>query len=384
MLLLPIATDAPLAHPPLATVGMVVATVLVYGAVGGGPTELNAGLWLDYGQGLHPFQWLSSNFVHRDLTHLLGNMAFLWVFGLIVEGKLGWAGFLGCYLGIGLVQSMLEQILTLGYAGPPFATGGASSAVFGIMAMAAIWAPANDIIFLVNPNRLWFRSGFTRRVPVGGLALVYVGLNLLTWAYGGWVGLLHLSGAALGAPVAIALVRKGIVDCEGWDALTLLRHDRPSHFSKLEEHRQAVREVARQRAGDAQRLADARQKFQRLLDAGDFVAAHALRPSLVDADGGVLLAEAHLRRLAFGLRDARAWPEAADVMEEYVRLYPLGAEGMRIGLAHIRAGWLDQPHEALAVLDGLDEDQLTPDDVALAERIRRKARAMIVARSKSG
>ena len=229
MLLLPIATDAPLAHPPLATVAMVVATVLVYGAVGGGPTALNAGLWLDYGQGLHPFHWLSSNFVHLDLKHLLGNMAFLWVFGLIVEGK-----------------------------------------------------------------------------------------------------------------------------------------------------------VARQRAGDAQRLADARQEFQRLLDAGDFVAAHALRPSLVDADGGVLLAEAHLRRLAFGLRDARAWPEAADVMEEYVRLYPFGAEGMRIGLAHIQAGWLDQPHEALAVLDGLDEDHLTPDDVALAERIRRKARAMIVARSKSG
>lgn len=65
MLLLPIATEAPLAHPPLATVGMVVATVLVYGAVGGGPTELSAALWLDYGQGLHRFQWLSSNFVDR-------------------------------------------------------------------------------------------------------------------------------------------------------------------------------------------------------------------------------------------------------------------------------------------------------------------------------
>lgn len=65
-------------------------------------------------------------------------MVFLWVFGLVVEGKIGWWRFLVCYLGVGVGQSLVEQILTLPLHGVNVRSGGASSAIFGIMAMAAI------------------------------------------------------------------------------------------------------------------------------------------------------------------------------------------------------------------------------------------------------
>lgn len=51
-------------------------------------------LLLQYGKGLRPWQWITSMFMHADLGHLLGNMIFLWAFGLLLEGKMGWFSFL--------------------------------------------------------------------------------------------------------------------------------------------------------------------------------------------------------------------------------------------------------------------------------------------------
>ncbi len=56
-------------------------------------------LALQTGNGLHPYQWLTNNFVHADFMHILSNMLFLWSFGLVVEGKLGWLRTLAVYLG---------------------------------------------------------------------------------------------------------------------------------------------------------------------------------------------------------------------------------------------------------------------------------------------
>lgn len=139
-MLIPYSTDAPVYHLPIATVGLIVVnTVLFFAALFGGLPNLE--LWiLPYGAGLTPAQWLTSMFMHDNLDHLLGNMLFLWLFGLVVEGKIGWHRFLACYLSIGIGQSMIEQTLQLALGGEGGSLG-ASSAIYGIMAMAAIWAP---------------------------------------------------------------------------------------------------------------------------------------------------------------------------------------------------------------------------------------------------
>ncbi len=46
--------------------------------------------------------------------HLVGNMFFLWGFGLVVEGKLGWWRFLLLYLTIGAIYSVIIQTSMLG------------------------------------------------------------------------------------------------------------------------------------------------------------------------------------------------------------------------------------------------------------------------------
>ncbi len=376
----PYATDAPIYHRPIATIGLIVANILVFLAIGGGPTEQNAHLWLVWGNGLHPFQWLSSNFVHGDVFHLAGNMVFLWVFGLVVEGKIGWWRFLACYLGVGVGQSMVEQILTLPLHGVNLRSGGASSAIFGIMAMAAIWAPANEITCGYFAGLGWMIRTGTFDVTIGLWAAGYVGLNLMQLLWGSLTGLLHLMGVAFGAPLAILLLKAGAVDCEGWDAFTLQRNGRPSYSGELEKRREIVQEVARQRERDEKVRAGEREDFRRLLAAGDATGAQGVRQSTVGYDGGFPLERDELFRLAEGLDAAKAWADAAAVMEEAIGQYPFGTDAMRIRLATILAGRLDRPQEALDVLDGIDPEMLSAEEGALAARVSRKAREMIAKR----
>ena len=138
-MLIPWNTDAPLYHGPWATIALIVVNALVFGLCEAAGYEGVEDWILVYGDGLHPLQWLTSNFIHGDFFHLLGNMFCLWGFGLVIEGKTGWLSFLGIYLGLGVVECGMEQALTLNLDGG--ASFGASAVIYGLIAMALVWAP---------------------------------------------------------------------------------------------------------------------------------------------------------------------------------------------------------------------------------------------------
>ena len=86
--------------------------------------------------------------MHADLWHLAGNMLFLflWVFGWVIEGKLGWWRYLLVYLGIGAAQCALEQTIVgaIPAAAGQYSLGASAAAIFGLLAMALVWAPVNN------------------------------------------------------------------------------------------------------------------------------------------------------------------------------------------------------------------------------------------------
>ena len=97
---------------------------------------------LTLGDGLHPIQWLTHNFLHFGIIHLAGNMIFLWAFGIVVEGKLG-AEVPGDLPGHrdparGLVQGLLLRSGLEGNA------AGASAVIFGLLAICMVWAPGTS------------------------------------------------------------------------------------------------------------------------------------------------------------------------------------------------------------------------------------------------
>src|SRR3954452_7688299 len=105
MILIPVGTDAPIYYWPRATVALIVVNIAAFLAVP--PVERETRLdddgevvavavaspferyALTLGDGLHPVQWVTHNFLHYGFMHLAGNMLFLWAFGIVVEGKLG-------------------------------------------------------------------------------------------------------------------------------------------------------------------------------------------------------------------------------------------------------------------------------------------------------
>ncbi len=217
---IPYNTDAPIYHLPIGTVGLIVANVAAYLAVAVGGYLSPESWTLAFADGIHPEQWLLSIFMHAGWMHLIGNMIFLWVFGLVVEGKLGWWRFIPCYLAIGMGQMGIEQFAMLHYTGEQIGAVGASGAIFGLMAMAMIWAPLNEIgvAYLVG-----FSYG-TVDVDIAVLAGLYtVWEVVMICIFGGNAGSswLHLTGFALGLPMAVAMLKTGVVDCEGWDAFTV-------------------------------------------------------------------------------------------------------------------------------------------------------------------
>ena len=101
MFFFPYHTDAPLYHYPIGTVLLIVINVLMFAATWSQDPQTYDSLILPFDT-IQPTQWVTSAFMHVDIMHLAGNMLFLWSFGLIVEGKLGWYRFLPLYLGIAI------------------------------------------------------------------------------------------------------------------------------------------------------------------------------------------------------------------------------------------------------------------------------------------
>ena len=111
MIIIPINTDAPIYHWPWMTLVLIVANCACFYATGFGVEP--EGWVLQFGHELHPIEWLAYNFFHFGWMHLIGNMIFLWGFGIIVEGKIGWWRFLLVYLLIGVLGGLLIAALTL-------------------------------------------------------------------------------------------------------------------------------------------------------------------------------------------------------------------------------------------------------------------------------
>ncbi|MBL8754355.1 MAG: rhomboid family intramembrane serine protease [Planctomycetes bacterium] len=151
------------------------------------------GLFDGFGLGL--LRVVSYQFTHsfQDVMHVLTNMISLWVFGPMVESRLGRAGTLRLYLWGGMAGALghLAVASLLGTAAVPLV--GASGACYALLVFAACTAPQAQIVFFIVQMPLW------------GLAALLVGIGVYsTWVelatgyQGGVSHSAHLGGALLG------------------------------------------------------------------------------------------------------------------------------------------------------------------------------------------
>jgi len=322
MIILPYRVDGPVDYRPWGTVGLIAANLLV-AILLGFPGDGGAIDWLPLRFGtLNPLTWVTSVFVHYGWMHLLSNMFFLWWFGVIVEGLAGWRRFLPLYLAIGAAVSALVQVLMLGADGQ---AGGASGAIFGTMAVAALWAPENKVETYVGVPL--GRLGLFRQVEftVRGLALIFLFFEVFTVLLldsSMSSALIHVFGAATGIGIGTWMLRKKLVDTGGWDWLSL-RHGRPTVIV-------AGPGLATQEPESA---ADLLAGIRDELGKGEAIAADASYLRARKKDPGFALPHEDFLRLVEALARSNARDLAIDRMEEYLDAYP--EDPVRITLARL-------------------------------------------------
>lgn len=89
----------------------------------------------------------TSMFVHGDIFHLLGNMAYLFLFGSPIEDLLGRPKFLLLYFTGGVISVLGHVALTAGHFASPIPLGGASGAISTCMGAFLLMLPRAQVEF---------------------------------------------------------------------------------------------------------------------------------------------------------------------------------------------------------------------------------------------
>jgi membrane associated rhomboid family serine protease len=374
-MIIPWGTDAPIYHRPVATIALIVINTLVFFAF---PSHDYKEWALELGAGVHPFQWITACFMHIGFEHLFENMIFLWAFGIIVEGKLGWWLFTLVYLGIGVVAHALLQFTI--HPEEPAVMAGASGVIFGLLAMCLVWAPRNDLQFIAF-FRL-FPMDF--EFPILWVAAFYIGLELLEVGVRGFKpssALGHATGAATGFVLGTAMLKLKLVDCEGWDLYAVMARrqgDKPGERkvkakSKARAQR-AASEFARAAAASKPKRktkgagkavksiedasGDALRTLRLHLELGETEAALAVYKQSINSISGWQPPDRDWVDLITAGLEQNRWAEAARVMRDYVERAESPSPRVRLKLAQILIQKLGRPQQGLRILEKLNAEEL--------------------------
>ena len=171
--------------------------------------------WMLHFSEFDPRRMLGAMFLHGGFGHLLGNMLFLALLGLLVEGALGPWLFLAVYLLGGLGSAMLSLAWRWGESGSALGASGAIASLMG--AYCVLWGLRKVRFFW------WFLVAFDYvKAPALVLLPFWLGWELvnLAWNKGAHVGFdAHAGGIVTGALLALG------VRALGWERREFLDED---------------------------------------------------------------------------------------------------------------------------------------------------------------
>lgn len=441
-MLIPINTDAPLYHFPYATIILIFANVVCFAATGFAMNDRLLEPWmLEYGNGINPLEWITAAFAHGGFGHLIGNMFFLWGFGLVVEGKLGWRVFVPLYFALAAAWGASVDVLTLhrtdsyvlqnvlevesvdelkrgidaeglnpndvGFESTDeFAAEiisrakgrclSASGVIFALMAMSLVWAPKNEMhivgLLVIRPVSF--------EVTIMTYSLWYVGLNIFELLFSkfemGSAGL-HMVGGVIGFATAVVFLKKGWVDCEKWDLFSVMSgkygrfaekdwglgsHGRPDKvYGDLPIPEAAddpsAETASRTRTARKAKSQKALSQVNQLIDQNDYLTAADELFNLRLQDETTCPDMERTRRLAMGLLQAQAFDEAELWLQEFIDRFPEENAWARIRMAQLLLTVRHRPNAALQNLKQLPVENLPEQLRALAKKIAATAKEQI-------
>src|SRR5262245_18539707 len=205
MALFPVASEQPISRPAVANLTIIGLNVFMFlleiilgdsfiNAWAFTPAHLTA-----FFNGSGSFQAVltifTAMFMHAGLSHILGNMLFLWVFGQAIENAFGSRPYTTFYLVCGIAANMAQYFVD------PTSTVqnlGASGAIAGVMGAYLAMYPSSTIDLFVWPLSLFTRRDL--RVPAWLMLGLWFAVQVIS-GVGGASGASAASGVAYFAPL---------------------------------------------------------------------------------------------------------------------------------------------------------------------------------------
>jgi membrane associated rhomboid family serine protease len=128
---------------------------------------------------------LTSCFIHVDFLHIVPNLLYLWIFGSVLEDRMGRVHYLGAYLVCGALSMMVQAVAVVSFVpqNAAFPIIGASGAISGLLGLFLV--RFYYVRVKVASLALLFLQGVYRasisRLNAGGAMLLWI---LIQLAYG--------------------------------------------------------------------------------------------------------------------------------------------------------------------------------------------------------
>ena len=335
---------------------------------------------LEYGS-FNPVSWFSSICMHANFGHLFGNMIGLILFGWIIEGKVGWWRFILIYFGIGVSACAVEQLIMLFFPGGY--SLGASGVVYGLIAMAMIWAPENDISFAYGYS-IFFRPYWgTFQVSILGLGFFAIGLEYLTAAFTTFrmsSAVLHLMGAVPGFVIAVMMIKLRQVDCDGYDMLSVWAGKQGQATPTIAQEKKNKEEAEKQKQARKELLANGLAKVDHYIETGHYDMALMRFEMLRRKNHSIKMSEAQLAKIVKGFNNADDMEtklKAIPVLKTYLEHYDTYRIPFLLMLARTHLLVESRPRETLRVVKQLDWNQLNPKQQEFTRRLIHSAKSEI-------
>jgi membrane associated rhomboid family serine protease len=348
---LPIHTDRPLRRKPVVNLALIAANVVVFMLQFRFP-QMEAALLLRPSEPTL-LAFFGSAFMHarQDLSHIGGNMLFLYIFGNTINDRLGNLAYLGFYLGGALTAGILHVLLQ---DAPVLGASGAVAAVTGAYLVLFPRSRIAVLIFFFVITVAYIPSLYL----VGAFFLIDVLRALGTSFFGtqsAVASFAHLGGTFYGAGVGLLLMATNLVPRDQMDLLALLRRRRLRR-----EHTAALRQTGQlhQRAHDivpassadprVASIQDLRDRINAAVDDDDLRQAARRYVELLRLDPAQVLPMQRQLDLANQLAADRRHAEAAAAYELFLAHYPRHPDHARtqLMLGLIYARYLARPDDA--------------------------------------
>ncbi|HRK29909.1 MAG TPA: rhomboid family intramembrane serine protease [Tepidisphaeraceae bacterium] len=227
-MILPIRTDNPLRTNPYTNWVLILVNVAMF------ILQIKSA-WINDNCALDPiaprvYQFVTYQFLHGGVGHLLGNMLFLYIFGNNLNDKLGNVAYLGLYLAGGVFAGVAYMFF--GGYGPLIGASGSVSAVTGafLVLLPRTKVTILFIFFLIGVyeiNSIWFILAFF---------LMDLGQQFIPMLGGGNVAYsAHIGGTVFGVSVCLSLLAARLLPRDTFDFLALL-----DRWNRRRQHRDLV------------------------------------------------------------------------------------------------------------------------------------------------